>query len=166
LAIEKYLNLFYSLYGLDFTVLRIANAYGEGQRSEATQGAVGVFIGKALRHDPIEIWGDGSVIRDYVYVKDVAKAFYTALTYDGNDKVLNIGSGEGHSLNDIIDIIGRKLGTEIKRKYLPPRNIDVPSNVLDCTLAMNKLNWVPMTSFAEGISKTIKYYQSCLKINS
>ena len=158
LAIEKYLNLFYSIYGLDYTVLRIANAYGEGQRTEAAQGAVGVFIGKALKHRPIEIWGDGSVIRDYVYVKDVAEAFYAAMMHDGNEKVFNIGSGDGKSLNGILDVIEFELGMEVKRRYLPNRSIDVPVSILDCTLAINELSWAPMTSLSEGISKTIKFH--------
>lgn len=158
LAIEKYLNLFYSIYGLDYTVLRVANAYGEGQRTEAKQGAVGVFIGKALKHKSIEVWGDGNVIRDYIYVKDVAKAFYAAMLHNGNEKVFNIGCGVGKSLNDILDVIELELGIEVNRKYLPNRIIDVPVSILDCTLAINELSWAPTTSFSEGISKTIKFY--------
>ncbi len=70
LTIEKYLNLYYTLYGLDYCVLRLANPYGERQRTTVAQGAVAVFLHRALRNETIEIWGDGSVVRDYIYVSD------------------------------------------------------------------------------------------------
>jgi len=91
LAIEKYLLLFQGLHGIKATILRVANPYGERQRVETAQGAVGVFLSKALRQEPIEIWGDGGVIRDYVYVGDVADAFAKAVEYDGTESVFNIG---------------------------------------------------------------------------
>jgi UDP-glucose 4-epimerase len=68
LAIEKYINLFHLLHGMEYCVLRLANPYGERQRIAAAQGAVAVFLDKALRNEEIEIWGDGSVIRDYFHV--------------------------------------------------------------------------------------------------
>ena len=74
LAVEKYLHLFHFLHGLDYAVMRVANPYGERQRPDGSQGAVAVFLGKMLRNEPIEIWGDGSVVRDYLYVQDVAVA--------------------------------------------------------------------------------------------
>src|SRR5690349_8458886 len=72
LAIEKYLYLFWYLHGLDYTILRLANAYGERQRPTATQGAIPVFLERAMRNDEIVVWGNGSVVRDYIHVKDIA----------------------------------------------------------------------------------------------
>src|SRR6516165_3302472 len=95
LVIEQYLDLYFRLYGLDYCTLRVSNPYGEGQRQNAAQGAVTVFLDKALRGEDIEIWGDGSVIRDYVYVRDVATAFSLATRHEGWPKVFNIGSGQG-----------------------------------------------------------------------
>ena len=74
LTIEKYLGLFKQLHGLDYAILRIANPYGERQRTHASQGAIAVFLDKALRGEPVEIWGDGSVVRDYIYISDVIDA--------------------------------------------------------------------------------------------
>ena len=74
LAIEKYLHLNWVLHGLDYHVLRVANAYGEGQRTDTAQGAVAAFLERALHGKPVQIWGDGSVVRDYVYVGDIVEA--------------------------------------------------------------------------------------------
>jgi UDP-glucose 4-epimerase len=98
LAIEKYLALYNNLCGLDYIVLRIANPYGERQRLVGGQGAVAAFLGRALRGEAIEIWGDGSVIRDYIYIGDVCDALIAAATCHSVQGVLSIGSGIGMML--------------------------------------------------------------------
>jgi len=160
LTIERYLHLFYSLHGLDYIVLRVSNLYGTGQRAGTEQGAIGVFLDKACSDACIDIWGDGMVTRDYVYVKDAAKAFVKALHYQGKEKIFNIGSGEGKKINDIIEAIELLLGRPVKRKYLAARNFDVPANILDCSLAKQELGWLPKIGFIEGISQTIAEYYS------
>jgi UDP-glucose 4-epimerase len=154
LAIEKYILLFQRLYGIKVTVLRVANAYGERQRIETAQGAVAVFVHRALRNERIEIWGDGSVTRDYLYVGDVADAFLAAVRYDGQESVFNIGSGTGTSLNDLLASLEVTLGRPIERTYLPGRPFDVPVNVLNCALAARELRWTPKVSLAEGLART------------
>ena len=89
LSIEKYLQLYHSLYGLDYCILRLANPYGERQRPTGAQGAIGVFIHKALNNEPIEIWGDGSVVRDYIYVSDVVEAFVRVIDVDAPFSLFN-----------------------------------------------------------------------------
>lgn len=158
LTIEKYLRLFNGLYGLKYCVLRIANPYGDGQRINALQGAVAAFIGKVLANQTIEIWGDGSVVRDYIYISDVIDAFCAAAKYDGKQNVFNIGSGQGKSLNEVLDAIEAELGRPIEKKYLASRDCDVPINVLDCSLAKAELGWSPRFTFEEGIAKAVKYY--------
>lgn len=153
LAIEKYLHLFRSLQGLDYCVLRIANPYGEMQRTHAAQGAVAVFLGKALQGEPVEIWGDGSVIRDYVYVGDVAEAFVKTLAFEDLERVFNIGSGRGQSLNEVLDTIDEVLGHPTKRVYLPGRGFDVPASVLRIDRAREVLGWEPRTGFREGVTR-------------
>jgi UDP-glucose 4-epimerase len=153
LAIEKYLHLFQILHGLDYTVLRLANPYGERQRLQASQGAVAVFMGKILGGEPIEIWGDGSVVRDYIYVGDVADALLAAIERTGTERVFNIGSGRGHSLNELIDSIEAATGRTAVRTYMPARNFDVPSNVLSIARAREGLGWAPKVSFDVGLKK-------------
>lgn len=153
LAIEKYLYLYWLLYGLDYCVLRIANAYGERQLSTPTQGVIPVFLERALRNNEIIVWGDGSVMRDYVFVTDISKALLKALTYSGETKVFNIGSGQGHSLNDIIHVIESVTGKPLQMKYADGRSFDVPISVLDISRAKNYLNWSPTISLLEGIAR-------------
>lgn len=160
LAIEKYINLFHLLHDIEYCVLRLANPYGERQRIAAAQGAVVVFLDKALRNEEIEIWGNGTVVRDYFHVSDAAAALTKALAYKGSERVFNIGSGIGHSLNDIIEAIETLLGATVKRTYLPARTFDVPVSVLDISKAAKLLNWKPQVSFAEGLYRTAQWLRN------
>ncbi len=157
LAIEKYLHLNWSLHGLDYCVLRVANAYGEGQRTDAAQGAVAAFLERAVRGAPIEIWGDGSVVRDYVYVGDIVQALLNAAAHRGDRKVFNIGSGVGVSLNEMVREIGKIVGRTPEVRYAPGRGFDVPANVLDATAAREQLGWRPSTSLPEGLRRTYEW---------
>ena len=159
LAIEKYLHLYWTLYGLDYCILRIANAYGARQPITQTQGAIAAFLGKAASKEEILIWGDGSVLRDYVYAGDIARAFLQATDYQGELKVFNIGSGHGNSLNDIIGAIENILQVPLQVKYLPGRPFDVPINVLDITRAKLHLNWEPKVRLEEGILSAFDWMQ-------
>jgi UDP-glucose 4-epimerase len=157
LAIEKYLLMYERLHGIKAVILRVANPYGQRQRVETAQGAVGVFIDRALKGLPLEIWGDGSVTRDYLYISDVAEAFAHAMEYGGERSVFNVSSGKGTSLNELIDLIERALGREIIRHYSPGRPFDVPVSVLDNTLARQELAWHPQVGLEEGIAKTVDW---------
>lgn len=157
LAIEKYLRLFHELHGLNYTVLRLANPFGERQRINASQGAVAVFVGKALRGETIDIWGDGTVVRDYIYIADVVAALLTAMTHDNAGGVFNIGSGRGLSLNDILDAIESVTGRPTQRNYLAGRAFDVPVNYLSIERARQRLDWTPAFSFEEGLHRFIAW---------
>ena len=161
LSIEKYLNLFHLLHGIEYCVLRLSNPYGERQRVSAAQGAIAVFLNKALRNEAIEIWGDGSVTRDYFHVSDAVSALVKALSYEGDNRIFNIGSGVGRSLNEILDAIDLLLGTPVKRIYSPSRAFDVPVNILDISKAEDILNWKPQIPFSEGLSRTARWLKSC-----
>lgn len=159
LAIEKYLGLFRELHGLDGTVLRLANPFGERQRTHASQGAVAVFLGKALRGETIDIWGDGSVVRDYVHIDDVVSALLLAMKQTGGEQVFNIGSGRGLSLNDVLDGIEAVIGRKTVRRYLPGRPFDVPVSLLCIERARRQLGWEPKVSFENGIARFAKWIE-------
>jgi UDP-glucose 4-epimerase len=156
LAIEQYLHLYQSLHGLEYCVLRLSNPFGERQRSDSSQGAVAVFLDSALRGDAVTVWGDGSAVRDYIYVGDVARAFCRAATYEAPAGVFNIGSGHGHSVNQLLAAIEELLDRPVPRRYVPGRPFDVPINVLDTTLARTVLGWHPDVSFRDGLERTLK----------
>jgi UDP-glucose 4-epimerase len=157
LTIEKYLQMYERMYGIKTIILRVANAYGERQRVETAQGAVGVFLHHALKGIPIDIWGDGSVTRDYIHVSDVAEAFVRALAYSGAESCFNISSGIGTSLNELIVMLEDALGKHIERNDLPGRPFDVPVSVLSNDLAREELKWEPRMSIQEGIARTAKW---------
>ena len=157
LAIEKFLQLYSGLHGLHTTVLRLSNPFGERQRIDASQGAVAVFLGRVLRGETIDVWGDGSVVRDYIHISDVVSALLGALDYHGPERVFNIGSGRGTSLNALLDTIARVTGTEPARRYLAARGFDVPANVLAIELARRELQWAPALSLEQGIERTWRW---------
>jgi UDP-glucose 4-epimerase len=160
LAIEKHLYLEHLLHGLDYCVLRPANLYGERQRPDAALGAVTVFLDRALRGEPIRIWGDGSIVRDYVYVRDAVGALLAAMAYAGEEKVFNVGSGAGTSLNDLVKLIEGVMGRRVAVEYTPSRAFDVPVNVLDSSLAGRLLGWSAATPLATGIRKTYEWLRA------
>lgn len=160
LAVEKYLALYRTLHGLDYRVLRISNLYGERQRTDSAQGAVAVFIDKALRGEEIEIWGDGSVTRDYVYVRDAAQALRAAMAYPGKHRIFNVGSGRGTPINQLLKATEDALKIPLKRRYVPGRTFDVPSNVLDISRARAELRWSPVTSLENGLQLTVEWMRS------
>lgn len=151
LAIEKYLQMYEKLHGIRAITLRVANPYGERQRIETAQGAVGVFVHRALNNIPIEIWGDGNVTRDYIHVNDVASAFVRTLTYQGVDNIFNISSGVGVTLNELIQEIEKVLGRAVVVKYFPGRPFDVPVNFLKNEKAEKLLKWIPSVNLHNGL---------------
>lgn len=157
LAIEKYLHVYNYRYGLDYCVLRLANPYGTAQISDRPQGVIGKFVYKAIRNEPLEIWGDGSVIRDYIHIDDVMDAFKKALKYRGDQKIFNIGSGNGNSLQDIVASLEQVAGHSLDVVHLPERVVDVPLNVLDITMARTELQWNPGICLAKGIRDLFEY---------
>lgn len=153
LAIEHYLHLFEVLHGLRSVTLRIANPYGRRAHINASQGAIDVFFAKAMAGQPIEVWGDGSVVRDFVFIDDVSEAFLAALDYQGPERTFNIGSGSGSSLREILEAIEAVLGKNLDVRYSPGRATDVPVNVLDSSRAREILGWEARTSLSEGIAR-------------
>jgi len=159
LMIEKYLALFHRLYGLDYVIVRASNPYGERQDPWGRLGAITVFLGRLARGEPIEVWGDGSVIRDYIHVSDVAQAYVRLAEADLEAHVFNVGSGEGRSLNDILRLICEVSGQKPVVEYTPGRPFDAPANVLDIRRICRALNWQPMIPLRTGMERTWRWVQ-------
>lgn len=154
LAIEKYLGLFHHLHGLDYAALRISNPYGPYQSPASQQGAIPVFLNRVRTGQPITIWGDGSVVRDYLYVSDLVDVLEASGKTETEEKLFNIGSGHGASLNELIELMAEVVGESPKVEYQPARSLDVPASVLDLGRARRDLGWEPRVGLAEGIAKT------------
>ncbi len=154
---ELYLRLYGALHGLDCRVARIANPFGAGQDLSRGQGAATTFLHKALNRQPIAIWGDGQVVRDFVHIADVAEAMalLSEAELPAGVTAFNIGSGKGISLNGIVAEIERQLGRPVEVVREPSRSFDLPVSVLDIARAGDVLGWRPALSFAEGMARTI-----------
>ncbi|MDS9469133.1 NAD-dependent epimerase/dehydratase family protein [Paracoccus sp. MBLB3053] len=165
LACEKYLRL-YDGRGdgvpLSTLSLRIANPYGPYQNTRKAQGALTTFAAMAVRGETIQIWGDGSVERDFIHVRDVARAIVTAGDSAVSGTEINIGSGQGTSLNRLLELIEASLGHAVSRDYLPGRSIDVPRNYLDITRARTELGWSPEVDLAAGISELLTHFRETI----
>lgn len=157
-ALERYCQFYQYCYGLPITVLRIANPYGRYQRPFSKQGLIANILGRYMTHTPVEIWGDGEVVRDYIYVDDVIDAAERVLHYHGSYNVFNIGSGHGESINDIVNLIDRLTDSELSINRYPGRKVDVPSNILDITRACHELGWHPTVSLEDGIERMLSYW--------
>jgi len=157
LAVEKYLGMYQTLYGLESVVLRLSNLYGNRQRTLSSQGAVAVFLGKALRGESVEIWGDGTIVRDYIHISDAIQALLAAMTTEGSERIFNIGSGNGITLNEILAEIESLMDTKVKRNYVRGRPFDVPASVLDIQRARRSLGWKPTMAFRDGLRHTLDW---------
>jgi UDP-glucose 4-epimerase len=160
LAIEKYLALYEHLYGLQYRILRVANPFGPFQVPIKNQGVIAALMSRAIRNETIEIWGDGSVVRDYIYVDDVVDALEKAMNDQGDSRIFNIGSGHGRSLKDVISAIESLLNTRLKIDWRQSRAVDIPISVLSMERAKIELGWEASTPFKEGLQLTLDWWKS------
>lgn len=160
LAIEKYLALFERLHRLPYKIIRLANPYGPGQDVNKAQGAVSVFIERARNSLPIEIWGDGSNVRDYIYIDDAIRGIIALMGYEGKQRIFNLGSGQGRSLLDVVAEISKWVDPMPDVKFLPAREFDLKANVLDISKVRTCVGFEPIVSFDEGIRRTLEWQNS------
>ena len=154
-------------WGVDARVLRVSNPFGPGQNIQGQLGAASIFAARALMNEPIEIWGGGETVRDYVYIDDVVEAFILMMTrspdaFIGIEPILNVGAGKGVSLNDVVRLLNNILSRRVQVIHRSARKFDVDINVLDISLAGRVLRWMPATTFEEGMRKHIRYMQDVL----
>lgn len=136
--------------GLNYLIVRPSNPYGHGQNLYGKQGLVAVAIGKILKGEPIDVWGDGSAVRDYIYIDDLAKVFVQLIDKDVKNTTLNIGSGRGYSVNDVLAFLKIVTHKDFKIDYQNPRPVDVSNMVLDPRNLKQYVD-IEFTPFMEGI---------------
>jgi UDP-glucose 4-epimerase len=157
LTIEKYLALYHHLYDLDYLVLRVANPYGPLQLARNNQGVVAAYIKQALAGQPVQVWGSGEVIRDFIYIDDVVRALIMTAVHHGQSRLFNVGCGVGRSINSVVADIERILSRPLVRKYVTSRMIDVPVNVLDTRRIREEVGWAPQVPWIDGLQRTIAW---------
>jgi UDP-glucose 4-epimerase len=152
-AIEHYLEMYRRTRGLSPVIVRASNPFGPRQAHSGVQGVISTFLRRILAAQPIEIWGDGTVARDYLEVGDLAELCVRAGTSD-REGAYNAGSGHGLSVNDVVEAVCNVTGADVKVIYKPARPVDVPRSVLDCSRAKNEFGWECETGFDSGLSNT------------
>jgi len=155
-AIENYLMMYKKLYGFKPIVLRPSNPYGPRQSHTQLQGVISMFLGKYVNSEPLEIWGDGSIVRDYMYIDDLSKLCVKALESDLCG-IFNAGSGEGHSINEIVTLIDSLFSEHVDVIYHEGRDFDVKKVVLDIRAVKSELDWEPMVALADGIEGQLQW---------
>jgi UDP-glucose 4-epimerase len=160
LTIEKYLLLYRFQYGIIPTIIRLSNPYGPNQIVKGGQGVLSSLLHAAINDRKFEIWGDGSVIRDYIYIDDVISALLKTIDYSGKEPILNLSSSTGASVNDLVQLVEKVSGKKVICSYMPGRNFDISVNILANQLAKRELHWCPEVGLEDGIRATYNYLTS------
>jgi UDP-glucose 4-epimerase len=160
-SIEHYLDLYRRTRGLSPLIIRASNPFGPRQTHHGVQGVVSTFLRAVLSGRHIEIWGDGTIVRDYLDVRDLAEICVLAGT-SNNEGAYNAGSGHGLSINEIVQAVRKVTKSDFETIYKPGRSVDVPSSVLDCSRAETDFGWKCQNQF----DSTLKITWEWLKNNT
>lgn len=156
-TIEKLLYLYRYMYGLDYRIIRLANPYGPYQRPNGVLGAVTTFTYKALKGDEITVYGDGSVVRDFIYIDDAIRAIMKIAKGENKHRTFNLGCGYGTSIKQVLETIEKALGKSMNVSYIEGRKVDVPVNYLDISRYEKYYGALNPISLEEGIKKTADF---------
>ncbi|MDP2247670.1 MAG: NAD-dependent epimerase/dehydratase family protein, partial [Nitrosomonadales bacterium] len=157
LTLEKYAALYRATHGLKVMIVRPANAYGVGQKPFSGQGFISAAIGSILRNEPVKIFGEVGTVRDYIYVQDLADGIAAALAHGTEGEIYNIGSGQGVSNLELVEILApimKEIGYQPALVHLPERIFDVKANVLDSSKLKSAAGWQAETTLNEGLRLT------------
>lgn len=154
LTIENYLRFFKKKHKLDYAVFRISNPYGTRQNPVRKQGVIPIFLRNIAEGKPITVIGDGSMVRDYIYVEDVVSMVCSTLERDCQYDTYNIGSGKGESIASIIGLIEQVTGRNVQKDHKEKPATFVDHVTLNTTRFKSEFGIVPQTTLEDGIRKT------------
>jgi UDP-glucose 4-epimerase len=158
-SIEHYLEMYRRTRGISPIIVRASNPFGSRQAHSGVQGVISTFLRQVLAGDPIEIWGDGSIVRDYFDVNDLAEFCARAGTARG-EGAYNVGSGRGMSINEIVEAVRKVTGSDCETIHKPSRPIDVPRSVLDCSRAKSDFGWECKVDFDSALRSTWEWLRT------
>lgn len=141
------------------TILRPSNAYGPGQTIRQGFGLVRTMLECVRSGTPLEIWGDGENIRDFIYIDDIVEASMRLINLPQDSGTYNLGCGIGYSVNQVQNVVETVCGKELRSIFRPGRNVDVRSVVLDNSRLNARLGWQPVVTLADGVASTWKWLQ-------
>jgi len=160
LTIERYLDYYQRTHGVQSLILRYSNPYGELQDPLREQGVIPIFLNRIMNGEAPIIYGDGSSLRDYIYIQDLVEATIEVFEKHPRESVFNIGSGEGTSLNELISIMSQIVGREIEPQYIESKGEYLPRVILDISRIRESIGWEPRTSLQDGIALTMEWLAS------
>ena len=156
-TIEKLLSLYSYMYHLDYRIIRLSNPYGPYQRPNGILGAVTTFTYKALRGEEISVYGDGSVVRDFIYIDDAVRGILQIVNGESSHRTFNLGCGYGTSIRTVLETIETVLGIQLNVHYTEARPVDVPTNYLDIRRYENAYGSLNPVSLETGIQLTADF---------
>ena len=158
---EYYLQMYNSLFGLGTASLRYFNVFGPRQNPKSQYAAaVPIFISKALKNEPIIVYGDGEQTRDFIFVKDVVKANVLAATTPSANGVFNVALGKATSIKELVNMIVKSTGSKSKIVYEAPRTGDIKYSLASIKETVEKLGFNPDYTLEESIQQTIEFFRS------
>lgn len=164
LSAEHYVEATGRLYGMSTGCFRFSNVYGPRQSAAPESGVISIFIDKLMHGETPTVFGDGEQTRDFIYVADLVRGLMSFLDHakaqtEAIHSTFNLGTNTETSINEMIQVIDRVLGTASTPSYRKARSGDIPFSRLDNRRVMQNLSWQPETTLEEGICKTIAYYK-------
>jgi UDP-glucose 4-epimerase len=163
-TVEHYLYMYNVNYGLQYTVLRYPNVFGPRQDPHGEAGVVAIFTGRMLDNEPVTIYGDGEQTRDFVFVRDCARANLLAVTVDHAPGIYNIGWGRPTSINEIFTNLAKITGYTHPISYGPAKVGETRHIYLDASKANRDLGWTPTLSLEEGLRETVEYFRTSERV--
>jgi UDP-glucose 4-epimerase len=150
-AIENYIKYFSDKFKIPYLILRPSNPYGPRQNYEGKQGVISSFLYNAINNKDLNVWGDGTNIRDYIYISDLVD-FIIKSSFSKNTGTFNVGSGKGESIIDIINEVEQVTHSKQLINFIKTKNMAVNKIVLDISKSKKTFNWKPKVLLFEGIS--------------
>jgi len=160
LTTERAISLIGTTKKVPFLIVRPSNPFGRWQRGDRGQGIVATLINRITKNQEVEIWGDGTMTRDYIYARDLCALVYRLVASNARNSVFNIGTGQGTTVQDLIAKIEQVMGKKARVCFKSGRNIDVSHNVLNNQSLINQIGGFSFTEFDHAIKATIDSYTS------
>lgn len=157
LCMEKYLAMAAKLHGFRHIIVRPSNPYGPGQNFNGLQGLIAISMARIARGEAIKLYGDGSAVKDFIYVDDLTGAVLNLLKNPRCTGVFNIGSGQGHAVKEVLELIGRALNKTPLLERHPSRRGDVNLNILNISKIKSSALWQPEVCLEAGLQKTWRW---------
>ncbi len=157
LTIEHFLRYFKYKDGLDYVIYRVSNPYGPGQNIYGKQGVIPIFMNRYLTKEPLTIFGDGSMVRDYIYIDDLIDLIIATYSKDNVHNEYNLGSGKGVAVNELVEAIEKQTGFSIQKNSVPTPPTYIHTSVLDIQRFSKEFGMQPTTTLEDGIARTWDY---------